>query len=113
MTEDQHTRLLWVARSIEANIVISSYTNELYNRELNAWNTIEFQAMTRGGVATEKVWYNYPEPTELHDYRYLGIDYREREQIKGIIRRNVSKFKRMPDLHRNAIINQLIKEEIL
>lgn len=113
MIQAGHISLLEVAGSLDANVVISSYPNELYNETLKDWYTIEFQAMTRGGVAIEKVWCNYPEPTELHDYRYLGIDYREREQIKGIIRRNVSKFKRMPDLHRNAIISQLIKEEIL
>ena len=39
--------------------------------------------MTRGGrLATEWVWMNYPEPIALHDYRYLGEDFREREPIK-------------------------------
>lgn len=113
MTDADHTRLLSVARSIDANVVISSYPNELYNFHLNRWESIEFTAMTRGGVATEKVWYNYPPPVELHDYRYMGNDYREREQLKGIITRNVAKFKRLPDLQRNAIINQLIKEKVL
>lgn len=113
LSQQDHTKLLTVARSIDANIVISSYPNDLYNEVLKHWNTFEFTAMTRGGVATEKVWYNYPPPVELHDYRYLGNDYREREQIKGIVTRNVRKFKRLPDLQRNAIINELLKEQIL
>lgn len=110
MNPADHCNLLQVARSIDANIVISSYPNELYNEQLKKWNTIEFQAMTRGGTATEKVWYNYPDPDELHDYRYIGNDYREREQLKGIVCRNVSKFKRLPAVQRNAIINELRKE---
>ena len=113
MDSPAHTQLLTVARSIDANIVISSYPNDLYNQVLKDWSTIEFTAMTRGGIATEKVWYNYPPPVELHDYRYIGNDYREREQIKGIITRNVAKFKRMPDLQRKAIISELLKHEIL
>ena len=113
LTDADHTRLLSAARSIDANIVISSYPNNLYNEALKDWSTIEFTAMTRGGTATEKVWYNYPTPNELHDYQYLGNDYREREQLKGIITRNVAKFKRMPDLQRNAIIHHLKNNEIL
>jgi site-specific DNA-adenine methylase len=108
-----HTKLLNVARSIDANVIISSYPNELYNQVLKDWNTIEFTATTRGGTATEKVWYNYQTPTELHDYQYIGNDYREREQLKGIVSRNVTKFKRLPAVQRNAIIHELRKEELI
>lgn len=113
LTDEDHIRLLTVARYIDANIIISSYPNELYNETLKDWCTIEFTAMTRGGTATEKVWYNYPTPTELHDYRYIGNDYREREQLKGIVSRNVRKFKNLPDIQRNAIINELQKQKII
>lgn len=115
MTDDEHRSLLSTVINIqhECNIVISSYPNDLYSDVLDNWNTIEFTAMTRGGTATEKVWYNYPPPVELHDYRYLGSDYRERENIKAIITRNVAKFKRLPDLHRNAIIHSLKNDQIL
>ena len=108
-----HTKLLNVARSINANIVISSYGNKLYDEILSDWNTFTFQAQTRSGTAIEKIWYNYPFPTELHDYRYLGTDYRQRERIKGIILRNASKFKRMPDLERNALIEHLIINNLI
>lgn len=113
MTSEQHTKLLTVARSVNANIILSSYPNKLYNEALKDWNTIEFQAMTRGGLATEKVWYNYPTPTTLHDYSHLGDNYREREAIKGRICRNVSKFIRMPAAEQNAIIEHLKNKQIL
>lgn len=113
MIDRDHTKLLSVAGSIPSPIAISSYPNEIYNKELSDWNNIEFQSTTRHGVATEKLWFNYPPPTELHDYRYLGEDYRERERIKGIIHRNVSKFKRMPAAERNALINSLKENEII
>jgi DNA adenine methylase len=113
MTDADHTRLLAAASCINADILISSYPNDLYKQELKAWNTLTFQSQTRAGTATEQIWMNYPEPTELHDYRYIGNDYREREQLKGIVSRNVSKFIRLPDLQRNAIITQLKKKKIL
>lgn len=109
----QHAKLLHVARSINANIVISSYANKLYDDMLTDWNTFSFQAQTRSGTATEKVWYNYTTPDELHDYSYVGANYRERERIKGIICRNASKFKRMPAVERNALIEHFKSEKIL
>ena len=35
---------------------------------------------------TEYLWCNYPAPMALHDYRYLGKDFRERERIKRMTR---------------------------
>lgn len=115
MTDENHRLLLRTIVNLQhdCNILISSYPNDLYSDVLDNWNTFTFQSQTRNGPATEQVWYNYPDPTELHDYRYLGSDYREREQLKGIITRNVSKFKRLPDVQRNAIIHELRKEGVL
>lgn len=113
MTDAEHETLLSIAAGINANIVVSSYPNELYNTQLKSWNSFSFQSQTRAGTATEKVWFNYPIPGELHDYRYIGKDYRERERLKGIINRTVSKFNRMPDLHRNAILEQLKNKNLL
>ena len=113
MTDADHIKLLNVTRSISSPILISSYPNEIYNEILKDWNTIEFKSTTRNGAAIEKLWFNYELPEKLHDYKYLGNDYRERERIKGIIFRNVSTFKRMPAAERNALIEQLIVEKII
>jgi hypothetical protein len=113
MTDQEHQTLLIYILRLDANIIISSYPNHIYDKYLNTWNNFTFQAQTRGGPATEKVWYNYPEPTELHDYRYIGNDFREREQLKGIVTRNVAKFKRLPELQRNAIIHQLKTKKLI
>lgn len=50
---------------------------------------------------------NYPEPAELHDYRYLGADYREREQIKRKKLRWVRRLRAMPQLERYAVLAAL------
>lgn len=107
MTDKDHTRLLKVISSYQVPVAISSYPNDLYDAVLEDWNSILFQNQTRQGTAIEKLWFNYDTPVELHDYRYLGDDYRERERIKGIIHRNTSKFLRMPAAERNALLENL------
>lgn len=64
-----------------------------------------YQARTRGGtMATEWLWMNYPEPTELHDYRYLGDNFRQRERFNRIRRNMLAKLERMEQIERFAIL---------
>ena len=64
--------------------------------------------MTRGGTpATEWVWMNYPEPLALHDYRYLGDDFGERQRIKRKVQRWTSRLQAMPRLERQALLAAL------
>jgi hypothetical protein len=110
LEDKDHLRFLAVARQIPAPVIISGYWSEMYARELAGWRTISFQAVTRGGaLATEWLWMNYPEPAELHDYRYLGESFRERERIKRKISRWVSRLERMPILERRALSAALAK----
>jgi DNA adenine methylase len=55
-------------------------------------------------VAVEWLWMNYPQPFELHDYRFLGKDFRERERIKRKKARWLGKLKGMGQLERYAIL---------
>ena len=54
---------------------------------------------------------NYPSPVELHDYRYLGNNFRQRERIKEKSKRWVERFKSMPVLERQALLAALGKED--
>jgi DNA adenine methylase len=110
LEEKGHLKLLAIARRIQAPVIISGYWSEMYARELAGWRTISFQAVTRGGsLATEWLWMNYPEPADLHDYRYLGETFRERERIKRKINRWVARLERMPILERRALSAALAK----
>lgn len=104
LTVNGHERLLQILTSIPARVMISGYRCRLYNRLLSDWTRVDYQAMTRGGLKDEAVWFNYPTPTELHDYRYLGEDFRERHRIARKIKRWVGKLSRMPVLERAAVI---------
>ena len=85
-------------------VMISGYQSDLYCQALKKWQTTSFQAKTRQGVATEWVWFNYPPPVELHDYRYLGDTFRERERIKRKTNRWVDRLQSMPVLERQALL---------
>jgi hypothetical protein len=83
MTDKQHRELLRVIKHIPARVIISGYCSEMYTEALAGWRTVTFTAVKRSGETGEEwLWCNFPEPVELHDYRYLGEDFRERERIK-------------------------------
>ncbi len=85
--------------------MVSGYESEMYASALARWRLITFEAMTRAGsTATEHVWMNYPEPLELHDYKFLGRGFRERERIMRKAKRWVAKLEDMPTLERHAIM---------
>jgi len=112
-TEDQHVELIKCLLDLSSPIVqimISGYWSELYADMLNEWRVVTFETMKRGGMATEYVWMNYPEPTALHDYRYLGDTFRDRERIKRKQNRWIANLKRMPGLERRALINRISEE---
>lgn len=104
-TEAEHAALLEVAALLPCYVMISGYDSELYNNRLNGWRRSEFWTMTRGGAALEVVWMNFPEPLELHDYKFLGKDFRDRERIKRKRERWKAKLLRMPAHERHAILS--------
>jgi site-specific DNA-adenine methylase len=108
MTDEQHARLLTVLKSLDCMVMISGYWSELYAIELADWRTVTYQTMTRGGkIATEYLWMNYPQPIELHDYRFLGNNFRERERIKRRKTRWLSRLKRMEPIERYAMLDAI------
>ena len=54
---------------------------------------------------------NFPEPSALHDYRYLGDGYRERERIRKKQRRWRRKFAAMELLDKRAMLWALAESE--
>ncbi len=107
-TEAEHAALLNILTSLDCMVQISGYFSDLYMDVLAGWNYRTFDVMTRGGtLAKEYLWYNYPTPTALHDYRYVGDNYREREAIKLKVQRWVNGLQRLPTLERLAIVDGL------
>lgn len=108
MTGEEHQELLMDVRELEGMVMISSYPNWLYDGVLSDWYTAECEARDRAGnVRIEKIWMNYEPPDKLHDYQYLGHDFRERERIKRKRKRWVSNFADMPALERWAFLAEI------
>lgn len=109
---DDHIRLLNTIKGLtpDCMIMISGYYHPMYEEILTGWNSKQYQASTRAGMVTEWMWYNYPDPLQLHDYRYLGNDFRDRERIKRKIKRWKRKIDSLPALERNAIMEELCQK---
>ena len=108
LSDDDHRRLLKIIAALPCMVMISGYYSDLYAEALAGWRSISFQSRTRGGsMATEWLWMNYPQPTALHDYRYLGCDFRERERIKRKTLRWRDRLARMDALERHALMAAL------
>ncbi|MCP4270600.1 MAG: hypothetical protein GY781_01355 [Gammaproteobacteria bacterium] len=50
---------------------------------------------------------NYIAPVELHEYSYLGNNFRERERIKRKTQRWTAKLQSMPILERQALLSAM------
>lgn len=107
LTDIEHCELLAMIDRIPCPIAISSYWSKLYADALKGWRCIAFTSPTRRGPATEWLWMNYPEPAALHDYRYLGDDFRERERIARKTRRWLNRLSRLPAVERRALLSAM------
>lgn len=108
MYDEDHDRLLEAIRRAKARVMISGYWSEKYADALYDWSFLEFHTTNRAGQRTrECVWSNFAEPIALHDYRYLGEGFRERERIKRKKRRWVERLAHMPLLEMRALLDAL------
>ena len=107
-TDEDHRRRLAVLAELPCPVMVSGYSSALYDASpLASWRTETFNAMTRRGIATEQIWMNYPAPSDLHDLRYLGSNFRERERIKRKKARWQAKLAKLDPLERAAIMECL------
>lgn len=90
-------------------VAISSYPNEMYATELKNWRSITFQSTTRQGQATEVLYMNYDEPKRLHDYTYLGEDFRQRELIKKKYNSMKGKISRLSPLEKEMLLEYIYR----
>lgn len=110
-TRAQHIELLALLASLPCAVMVSGYDSELYRLTLehrHGWRRHEFMAHTRGGMRREVVWFNFEPPAELHDPRYVGDNYRERERIKRKRERWRRRFAAMSAGERQTIMEALL-----
>ena len=101
LTEADHRSLLDVLVSLPCSVVISGYASGLYDKQLEHWSKIRFFAKAHDGLREECVWFNYSVPERLHDMRYFGANYRERQDFKRRmerLRRRIARLS-LPEQH--------------
>jgi len=110
-TDEQHHELLTVLLQVPAAVMLSGYRCPMYDAALARWHRIDYPTLTRGGTwAIESCWLNFDPPArELHDYRYIGADFRERERIKRKRARWRRRFAALPGLEREAMLQVLLE----
>lgn len=107
MTDEQHISFCDTVHNLKCFVVISTYDNQIYKDHLPGWNKKKFNTKTRKGKVTECLYYNFSPEIPLHQYNFLGNNFRDRSAIKGRVLRNLSKINRMPAAERNYLISLL------
>lgn len=90
-------------------VMISHYPCDLYDKILlkkNKWNYTDFNGQIRQGPVIERIYYNYALDGRLHDYQYIGKDFREREKFKRIKTNWFAKLDKMEPLLRNSMLQE-------
>lgn len=111
ITETDHVQLLTAIQAKEANVMISTRQNDLYDNMLSTWRKEVFNTVDRKGAVQEIVYCNYPVPGVLHQYDYVGIDFTERQAIKRKVLRFAGKIQGLPVHQKHLLIQELIKND--
>jgi len=103
----EHRALLDVSADLPCKVIVSGYACALYETHFAHWRRHDIIVAGHCGAWRESLWMNYPPPAILHDHRYLGATFREREAIGRRRRTLVDKIARAPHLERAAILEEL------
>lgn len=110
LTDDDHRELLRRLAELPCHIILSGYRGELYtaSEAIVDWWSVDFQAMSRGGVRTETVWCNF-RPGDIHYHTYAGINFTERQRIKRKAKRWAKNFAALPPGERQAVLAAILE----
>jgi DNA adenine methylase len=107
MSDHHHESLLALLQEARCRVLVSGYPSAIYSSALQTWRCITYRTRTRGRTVTECLWCNYPEPDELHDWRYAGQNFRQRLYLKRLAARWLSKLKRMQPRKRGYVLHAI------
>ena len=109
-TAEDHERLATILARLPCKVVLSGYANPVYESVLRNWSTCSYPAKTHRGVVTETLWFNFEPPQKLHDARFLGVDFRDRQTRRRRMRRLQQRIRRMDPIERAAFVDWLHQE---
>lgn len=106
-SEADHVELIGQLKQLPCAVLLSGYDSDLYNDLLAGWRKLAFIAASHAGPREEVLWLNYTPPSVPHDIRFVGENFREREQIKRRHIRLRSRVDRLSDAERALFVNWL------
>lgn len=109
-TSDDHIILLDYLCTLKCNVIISGYHSKMYEEKLKGWNIHTFKAKTHVDVREECIWFNYNKPDVLHDSRFLGDNFRDREVIRRRGQRLKNRIRQLSPIEQVAIFEWLSQE---
>lgn len=98
--EADHVRLIETVKELPCFVLLSGYESDLYNDLLSDWDKLTFVAGSHCGPREEVVWLNYSPPAVPGDIRFVGANFREREQVKRRHMRLRSRISRLSEAER-------------
>lgn len=97
LSPEWHEQFLDVMLSLRCMVIVSGYESELYHTKLAGWRTAYKWTVNRAGAAVKEfVWMNYQEPSLLHDSRFVGDNYTDRQRVKRKMERWKKNFIALP-----------------
>ena len=109
-SDEQHRDLVSLLLTVKAWVMLSGYRCPLYDELLAGWRRGDFPVMTRGhSWAIESLWLNFEPGARLHDFRYLGADFRERERLKRKRLRWRARLESLPESERLMLLDELVR----
>ncbi|EIU5571772.1 TPA: DNA adenine methylase [Pseudomonas aeruginosa] len=109
-SKEDHARLLRCLIDLPCNVMLSGYDCELYNRALVGWRKVSFPAKTHAEVREEVVWMNFASPNRLHDSRYLGETFRDRQTIQRRQTRLRSRIESLDPVEQQELLQWMQKQ---
>lgn len=107
-TREDHLELLATLKALPCRVMLSGYANQVYDEELAGWIRHTVSNQTQAGPVLESLWTNYIPDHRLHDYSYVGEDFRERERIRRSRQTQVERLRRAPPLERAAMLSDIV-----
>lgn len=111
LSEQEHIRLLLILQSLPCRVLISGYENPIYKDLLRTWVVHKFMGRTHCGPREENVWLNYETPKTLHDARYIGSNFRHRQDTKRRLARLKRRIECLSAPERSSIKTWMLNEQ--
>jgi site-specific DNA-adenine methylase len=105
-SEADHFRLLEILLELPCMVMVSGYASTIYDRMLDGWTRETFPGTSHVGRREEVVWMNF-RPRVLHDARFVGDTFRDRDANLRMRKRWKERFAEMHKPHQQALLSDL------